>query len=326
MMTALVILHDHPLVPEQPGPLFLITNDDVTTYKDDIAEGDSTLRVVAGEQLSEYQLLEGLLVPSGDNIASLLAAWDAGSSAAFVDKMNAMTRTLGLTATHYGDPSGLSTLSRSTAADQALVAAQAMANPVIAAIVSHPQLAFPVTGTITNYNPALGVDGIIGIKSGWTFEAKSCLVTAAYRSVNHQQNVLIVSVTLGQPGGLVNPAHVDEALLTATTAALSSYRIVASDATVATLLVRGSNSNRPLLGPKRSKVTTLWHGLRLEEKIVRTIGLSPRALATAAAGTVVATLQIRAPWGIVEQVPLHIASAPISTTTTTVPNSTTTTT
>src|ERR1022692_2129589 len=73
----------------------------------DVEEGDSSLEVVAGERLTERQLLEGLMIPSACNIADYLARWDAGSVAAFVRKMNATATALGLRHTHYADASGL---------------------------------------------------------------------------------------------------------------------------------------------------------------------------------------------------------------------------
>ena len=89
----------------------------------------------------------------------------------------------------------------------------------------------PVAGVIPNYNPAIGVDGIVGVKSGWTTEAGACLATAAYRSAGGH-SVLVESVTLGQPGDLQAPAVVDEALLSyvgASSRAISALRVGQSD-------------------------------------------------------------------------------------------------
>jgi serine-type D-Ala-D-Ala carboxypeptidase (penicillin-binding protein 5/6) len=61
--------------------------------------------VEAGEAISERQALEALLLPSADNMAWILARWDAGGQAGFTAKMNAAARTLGMTGTGYTDPS-----------------------------------------------------------------------------------------------------------------------------------------------------------------------------------------------------------------------------
>ena len=66
---------------------------------------------MAGEQLSEYQLLQGLLLPSASNFAEMLASWDVGNVPDFVARMNTRAAALGMSATHYADVSGFSPLS-----------------------------------------------------------------------------------------------------------------------------------------------------------------------------------------------------------------------
>ncbi len=63
--------------------------------------------VQPGEELTERQLLNGLLVHSANNFADVLAQWDAGTMPAFVAKMNAAAAALGMAHTHYADASGL---------------------------------------------------------------------------------------------------------------------------------------------------------------------------------------------------------------------------
>ena len=142
----------------------------------------------------------------------MLATWDAGSIWRFVEKMNAAAKSLGLSSTHYADASGVNPLSVSTAADQAKFAADLMGDAVVRNIVRRSHVAFPVVKTIWNANPAVGVDGILGVKSGWTLRANGCLVTAVWRTVR-LHGVLVIAATLGQPDGLWNAAHLDEALL-----------------------------------------------------------------------------------------------------------------
>ena len=74
--------------------------------------------VAAGEAISERHALEALLLPSADNMAWILARWDAGSQDAFVARMNAAARRLGMTGTRYTDASGLDSSTVSTTADQ----------------------------------------------------------------------------------------------------------------------------------------------------------------------------------------------------------------
>ena len=306
IMTTVVLLHDHPLLLRQSGPTILISASDVADYSYEANSGDSTVRVVVGERLTEYQLLEALLVRSGDNIADLLAIWDAGSVAKFVVKMNAMAHALGFTSTHYSDASGLSPASVSTASDQAKIAAVLMGSEVVRSIVRRPRVTLPVVGSVSSYNPALGIEGIIGVKSGWTPEAKSCLVIAAWRRVD-RRGVLVISVALGQPGGLVTPARVDETLLTVATKALFGFRIVDPGTTVP---LAGSMPNLAILEPRAPHVAIVWHGLRLTQKIIHLRGISPSVIASEPAGSVVGQLQIRAPWGVIEMFSLTSMGAP----------------
>jgi D-alanyl-D-alanine carboxypeptidase (penicillin-binding protein 5/6) len=186
IMTGLLILERHPLALTAQGPAISVTADDVTTYQTEKAQGQSVFPVAAGEQLSEYQALEALLVPSGNNIAELLAAWDAGSVSSFVDGMNGRARALGLSHTHYADPSGLSPESVSTPADLIHLAEVAMRDPVFAEIVAQPEATLPVAGRVFNVDAAVGQNGIIGVKTGSSGPAGACFVFAATVTADNQ--------------------------------------------------------------------------------------------------------------------------------------------
>jgi D-alanyl-D-alanine carboxypeptidase (penicillin-binding protein 5/6) len=166
IMTALLVLHDHPLSPGQGGPELTVSQADVDRTAQEIAADASVVQIAAGEQLSELQLLEGLLIPSGNNLAEMLAAWDAGSVPAFVAKMNLEALQLGLARTHFDDPAGFSEQTTSVPADLLKLARTAMADPVFAAIVGMPTADLPVAGTVYNVDSALGQHGIAGIKTG----------------------------------------------------------------------------------------------------------------------------------------------------------------
>jgi len=166
MMTALLTVKDHPIALGQQGPTITITPSDYQIYLQDKANNDSVMVVAPGEQLTEYQALQALLIPSADNMATVLAAWDAGSVPAFVAQMNAEARRLGLSDTHYADPSGLSAATYSNAASQLRLAKLVMENPVLASIVSQPQATLPVAGVVYNVNGEVTHHGIIGVKTG----------------------------------------------------------------------------------------------------------------------------------------------------------------
>jgi len=166
VMTALVVLDDKPLQKDQQGPAIAVTDADVRVYQRELADKESVVEVRAGEKLTEYQALQGLLIPSGNNIAELLATWDAGGVDAFVAKMNARARSLNLAKTTFADASGASEQTISTPTDLTRLALAAVANPVLVEIVSQPEATLPVAGRVFNVNASLGQGGVAGIKTG----------------------------------------------------------------------------------------------------------------------------------------------------------------
>jgi D-alanyl-D-alanine carboxypeptidase (penicillin-binding protein 5/6) len=165
-MTALLVLRDHPIGRGQAGPELTVSQADVDRTAQESAADASVVEVAAGEQLSELQVLEGLLIPSGNNLAELLADWDAGSVPAFVAKMNATAASLGLRQTHFDDPSGFSEKTVSVPVDLLKLARTAMDDPVFADIVGMPTADLPVAGTVYNVDAELGHHGVAGIKTG----------------------------------------------------------------------------------------------------------------------------------------------------------------
>jgi D-alanyl-D-alanine carboxypeptidase (penicillin-binding protein 5/6) len=199
LMTAYVILQNHPLSAGGSGPDITVEPSEAAAYPSQARYGDSLVLVAAAEAITERQALEALLLPSADNMAWILARWDAGSRAAFAARMNAAARTLGMTSTSYTDPSGLDPSTTSTAADQVRLGMAAMQVPALAAIVGMPTAIVPVAGTIRNTNTLLGQDGIAGLKTGSTQAAGGCILIAAWQKVSGRKT-LIVAATFGQPG------------------------------------------------------------------------------------------------------------------------------
>src|ERR1700761_7276204 len=199
LMTAYVILQNHPLVADESGPDITVEPSEAAAYPDQVADGDSLVAIAAGETITERQALEALLLPSADNMAWILARWAAGSQAAFAARMNAAARSLAMTGTRYTDPSGLDPSTTSTAIDQVRLGLAAMQLPALAAITAEPTAVVPVAGVVRNTHPPLGRDGIVGLKTGSTQAAGGCFLGAAWAEVNGHRT-LIVAATFGQPG------------------------------------------------------------------------------------------------------------------------------
>ncbi|MGO9247917.1 MAG: D-alanyl-D-alanine carboxypeptidase family protein, partial [Solirubrobacteraceae bacterium] len=106
VMTAYLTLLEHPLAPGEEGFTITITPADVAEEEQRATLLQSTLRVKAGERITERQALQALLLPSANNVAVLLAVHDAGTLTSFVARMNSTARALDMVSTTYTDPSG----------------------------------------------------------------------------------------------------------------------------------------------------------------------------------------------------------------------------
>jgi serine-type D-Ala-D-Ala carboxypeptidase (penicillin-binding protein 5/6) len=200
VMTAYLVLKDHPLEPGQEGFEIRISPADVEDLHRRIALGQSVVEVEAGEVLSERQALEALLLPSANNVAALLALHEAGGVEAFVAEMNEAAAELGMGETRYTDPSGFEDTTVSTAADQLKIGRAAMADPTFAEIVTMPATVLPVAGEVANFNQLVGHDGFVGIKTGSDDAAGGCLLFARRIHVGGR-TLTVLGAVLGQGGG-----------------------------------------------------------------------------------------------------------------------------
>jgi serine-type D-Ala-D-Ala carboxypeptidase (penicillin-binding protein 5/6) len=229
-MTALVVLSAHPIGPGADGPSITMTSADVALYRQAVAEGGSNLRVRAGEVLTERDLLLALLLPSADNIAETLAVWVSGNRAAFIARLNATAAALGMHATHFADPSGISVRTVSTAADLVALARAVIANPALADLVGTAQTALPDGTVLKNLDILLNRQpGWLGIKTGWTGAAGGCLLFADEMHYGTGNSLIVWGAVLGQPpDGSGDGAHPElgQAFLSAqqaVTAAVAAY-------------------------------------------------------------------------------------------------------
>lgn len=154
-----------------------------------------------GDRVSRRDLLYGILLPSGNDAANAAAVSVAGSIPAFVERMNERAQQLGLSDTHFVTPSGLDADGHyTTARDLAKLAAFAMRDELFREIVSctSADVEFgnpPYQRTLYNSNKMLRrYSGAIGVKTGFTDNARRCLVSAAERD-----GVTLVAVTLNAP-------------------------------------------------------------------------------------------------------------------------------
>jgi D-alanyl-D-alanine carboxypeptidase (penicillin-binding protein 5/6) len=261
VMTAYTVLRDRPLAAGRSGPTITISAAEAAAYTAQKAAGLSLVKVAAGEKITERQALQALLLASGDNLAEILARWDAGSASAFARRMNANAARLGMTSTHYADAAGLNSASVSTAKDLLKLAPAAMAKSTFAEIVGESTATIPLN-KIKNYNTLLGRNGVIGIKTGSTTAAGGCLLFAAHRTVSGH-TYTIYGAVLGTPGTrntiLGNALSRSAALIAATERSLRKTTLIHSGDPVATLT--GADGTTTTFTVEHDFSVTGWAGL-----------------------------------------------------------------
>ena len=292
LITALVVLRQHPLAVGQSGPTIHFTDADATAYRRDLAQGQSVLKVSAGEQLTELQALEGMLIPSADNIARIVARWSAGDSAAFVHDMNREAAALGLRHTHLVGPSGLDPGSVGTAADMVRVGGAVMANPVLRQIVAMRSVTLPVAGTVANYDSVLGQEGIVGIKTGSMSAAGGNFVFAAKHRVD-ARNVTIIGAVLGAGGAEPLQTALDAAEQLVTAAVAELHRVVLVPAGRRVLNISAGWYSRVPALTTRTATLLAVPGQRLTMRVVTSPQLTARKLHQIRPDEQLATVEIR---------------------------------
>ncbi|WP_457757672.1 D-alanyl-D-alanine carboxypeptidase [Streptomyces mirabilis] len=200
VMTAYLILRDHPI---KSGDGAKIKVDQKAQDQSDAGD-ESTVNVHAGDTITQKEALEGVLIASANNVARLLARWDAGSETAFVAKMNAAAKDLGMTNTTYTDPSGLTKTTVSTAADQVKLAKAAMKDASFREVARMMEYTDYKGTRHSNWNHLVGSNNVIGIKTGTTTAAGGNLVFAATKEIGGEVRTIVGAVISQGPGGSDN--------------------------------------------------------------------------------------------------------------------------
>ena len=196
VVTALVVLDEMPLAVGEQGPDFRFTARDSDAYWDYLSNNESALDVPVGGTLSQYQLLEGMLMGSAGNYADRLAGNLWPTDAVYARAANSWLAAHGLPGITVVEPTGID--ARNTASPEALIALakRALANPVIAEIVAKPSVELPGAGLVTNTNGLLADPGVVGIKTG-SLDAWNLL--SAKDIVVGDTTVRTYAAVLGQP-------------------------------------------------------------------------------------------------------------------------------
>ena len=172
-------------------------SDTIEISKKAAGTGGSRLGLKTGDKITILDLLYGLMLRSGNDAAVALAEYAGGDINGFAELMNAKALELGLTNTHFETPHGLDSNEHyTTAYELAILSNYALNNPTFAKIVGTKNYTITINGSpkdLSNTNELLGnMEGVYGIKTGFTNGANRCLVTACKRN-----NIDIICVVLG---------------------------------------------------------------------------------------------------------------------------------
>jgi D-alanyl-D-alanine carboxypeptidase (penicillin-binding protein 5/6) len=197
LLTALVVLEQKPLGPDEDGERIYFNEQDFTRYEQIVAQDGSAFRVEPDSYITYRQALEALLIGSANNVAEKLAEWGFGSNDAFLEATRIYATNLKLTKTVMVEPSGFDSRTKTSANDLVRISDKTLSTPVLDEIIKQPTV--QINGvTLRNTNPLLGVEDIDGVKTGFTDEAGACLVLSRTTTLAGKEFTLI-SVVLGQP-------------------------------------------------------------------------------------------------------------------------------
>lgn len=185
IMTAIIVIENSNL------------KDTVEVSKKAASTGGSRLGLKAGDKITVHDLLYGLMLVSGNDAAVCLAEHVGGNIEGFANLMNKKASELSLSNTHYESPHGLDSDGHyTTAYELAVLSDYALKNETFSKIVATKSYTVTINGypkNLSNTNELLGnLNGIYGIKTGFTNGANRCLVTACKRN-----GMDIICVVLG---------------------------------------------------------------------------------------------------------------------------------
>ncbi|MBK6041250.1 serine hydrolase [Streptomyces sp. MBT55] len=269
VMTAYVILQGHPLKGDEEGEKITV---DQKAEDESKRPDESTAPLTKGQEFTQRQMLQLLMIPSGNNAARLLARWDAGSEDKFIEKMNDAAKDLGMTGSTYTDPSGLEKTTVSTATDQLKLAQAVMRNEVFRKIVDMPEAEIEgIDGKIYNNNNLLLQPGVSGIKTGSSTPAGGNLLWSANTKVDGKV-LWIYGAVMGQQAGT---GRVYDSLELSLQNSLKLIKDAQEAATSATVVKKGDvvgyvdngfGGQAPVVATKNLKAVG-WSGLKVELKV-----------------------------------------------------------
>ena len=207
VVTALVVLHEHPIAEGESGETITLTASDAALVGRYQSINGTTAPARAGQTITQRQIIELMMVHSANNYAETLAVWAFGSVNAYVEAANAWIAAQGIDGLTIADTTGFSTSNAGSPRALLQLAQIAVDDPVVSAASALPSVTVAGVGTFTNRNLALGESGVTGLKTGTLRVAGSSLLFSAERTIDGAVDALpesdgtvgLVGVALGGP-------------------------------------------------------------------------------------------------------------------------------
>jgi len=198
VVTALVVLSEHPIKDGEAGATITLTAQDAQLVSRYAAINGTTAPAPAGRTITQREVIELMMVHSANNYAETLAVWAFGSVDAYLVAARAWLDGQGLTGIQVADTTGFSTGNVGSPREMLRLARIATTDPVVSAAAAMPRVSVPGIGTYDNRNLIVGVDGVTGLKTG-TLRASgaSLLFSAEHAGPTGEHRV--VGVVLNGP-------------------------------------------------------------------------------------------------------------------------------
>lgn len=216
-------------------------------------QSGSTMFIQPSSVVTVDQLLHGLLIDSGNDAAVALAEQVAGSTGVFVQMMNSEAQKLGLTATHYSNPTGLPSPDLHTSAlDVALLTRAILQDEPQIINISKVQTYTFAHITQRNWNPVIFKDPTVdGLKTGLTDESGHCIDATGTRG-----DMRLIAVVMGGPTWSASTAAI-ESLLDYGQRFFTDAQITKVGTQIATLKSSDLNSGKVAVGPEKDVIVTI---------------------------------------------------------------------
>ena len=196
MILGLAIMREKPFSVGEKGETITINDEMLARYSWYLSHNGSNTRVVLGEEISEYDALVSVFLASSNNMADSLAIWAFGSQDNYREYATKMLAEYGLNDTVVGiDASGFDASTVSTPSDLAKIGHLVLKNDVLKEIVGTKEYEVPVAGLLKNTNKNLGVNRVIGIKTGYIGDTSGYCLISGYEEGDH----IITSALMSAP-------------------------------------------------------------------------------------------------------------------------------